>query len=204
MGLTIDSQGLAQFARANQAAMLFQAKAADDYVGSRCCILNGLPLVGLVFGAQAVEKFLKAFLLFDNPQLTTKDLKKFRHKLPNLAKAVESTGRLTLSNHAAFIENLEAHYQTRYPDNPGQSKRASTAERAALDRLVMDVVVHMPAPEEVMLRSGIFAFVLFSGESGIVMPFEKWLLLKNEPLEALMPKLRKRHQEWLSLTKKKQ
>jgi HEPN domain-containing protein len=37
--------------------------AADDYAAARCLLLNGLVAGGLSMGAQAIEKFLKAYIL---------------------------------------------------------------------------------------------------------------------------------------------
>jgi hypothetical protein len=40
--------------------------ATNDYVACRCCLLNGL-FPGLRLGAEAVEKYLKAFVLYAEP-----------------------------------------------------------------------------------------------------------------------------------------
>ena len=63
MVFTMTKEDVHSFARENKLAMQFLMVATDDYAGARCCISNSL-LVGLVLGAQAVEKYLKAFILF--------------------------------------------------------------------------------------------------------------------------------------------
>jgi hypothetical protein len=151
-------------------------------------------------GAQAIEKLLKAVLLFVDPTLTTATIRtRFSHKLPKLAEAVQKTTDLDLTVHAAHISALDAHYLGRYPDNPGRSTSQSTSELAELDRLAVDLLVGLPVPEEVKLRSGVFASALVSSERGVVTSFEKWLLEKNEPLSRVMPNLRERNKEWLAL-----
>ena len=50
-----------EFNSTYQAAVGFIESATDDYVASRCCLLNGV-FPGLRLGAEAVEKYLKAFV----------------------------------------------------------------------------------------------------------------------------------------------
>ncbi len=199
MSFTLDSGGMVEFCRTNQSAMLLQHQAAYDYAGCRCCLLNGLP-VGLVLGSQAIEKLLKAVLLFADATLTTAEIRtRFGHRLPKLAEAVQKTTDLDLTTHVSHITALDAHYLGRYPDNPGRSTSQSTSELAELDLLAVDLLVGLPIPEEVKLRSGVFSLALISSERGVVTSFEKWLLEKNEPLGRLMPNLRKRNKAWLSV-----
>ena len=74
-----------------------------------------------------------------------------------------------------------------------ETQGTASFEGAELDRLVIDLVLGLPVPEEVRLTSGVFSLVLVSAQ-----PFEKSLLEKNEPLNELMPDLRRRNEERLS------
>lgn len=193
MPFTLDRTTLMKFSRLNQAAMLLMHRGTSDYVGCRCCLLNGV-FSGLELGAQAVEKHLKAMLLFAEPGSNARS---FNHKLPLLVKAIHEKRIADLSGHLETIEKLQSHYQARYPDNPGKATSASTGELQSIDSLMGDILEGMPVPEEVMLRSGVYVRAIASSEGTIVFPDEKWLLVNNSSLAAKVPFLVHRNNEWL-------
>ena len=170
-----------QFARENLKAMEFLNIATQDYIAARCCLINGL-FSGLVLSAQAVEKYLKAYNLFLTP---SKNTRKLSHKVQDLAAEIYSLDPgLELSPHRELIKRLEAHYQTRYPDNLGASTSQSTGEIHEIDTLIILVNKQMPIPLEVKLRSGLYSR-LFHGkargyDSGC--NDEYWLLRDNRAL----------------------
>ena len=71
---------LLDFNRSNRKAVKFVEAATDDYVSCRCCLINGL-FTGLILGAQAVEKYLKAFVLFQDPSI---DVRSYNHQIKAL------------------------------------------------------------------------------------------------------------------------
>src|ERR1039458_2286514 len=74
------------YCRKHSRATLLLLTAAHDYASARCLLLNGL-FGGLVFGAQAIETFLKAYILFIDPSLDVK--KAFSHSLTKLLQQAD-------------------------------------------------------------------------------------------------------------------
>src|ERR1039458_4616535 len=75
------------YCRKHSRATLLLLSAAHDYASARCLLLNGL-FGGLVFGAQTIEKLLKAYILFIDPGREVK--KAFSHSLTKLLQETES------------------------------------------------------------------------------------------------------------------
>ncbi len=71
---------LKSFCEKHSSATRLLLVAAQDYAAVRCLLQNGL-LTGLMLGAQAIEKFLKAYLLLKNP---TRAVRRLSHSLPKL------------------------------------------------------------------------------------------------------------------------
>src|ERR1700722_14109372 len=106
---------LREFSKAHSSATLLLLTATKDYAAARCLLQNGL-LTGLVMGAQAIEKFLKAYLLFHDPR---RKVRKLSHSLPELLREAGALlPNLSLMNFAPVAEKFDRHYATRYPDNP--------------------------------------------------------------------------------------
>lgn len=168
MTFTLNRTSLMEFSRSNKAAMLLMDQGTSDYVGCRCCLSNGV-FSGLELGAQAVEKHLKAMLLFAKPG---NNARSFNHKLPLLVSAVQAEGIADLSGHIETIKKLQGHYQSRYPDNTGKATSASTDELQIIDELMHDILDRMPVPEEVLLRSGVYTRAIASSEGRPVFPDE--------------------------------
>ena len=56
-----------QFSSANGDAISLLNNAARDYAFARCLLLNGIVSGGLVMGSQAIDKFLKVYILLKVP-----------------------------------------------------------------------------------------------------------------------------------------
>jgi hypothetical protein len=192
MQFKLNKKRLMDFAGNNQLAMLMMHQATSDYVGCRCCLLNGV-FSGFELGAQAVEKYLKAMLLFAHP---SSNVRNFSHKLPSLVKNVQEKGIADLSKHSVTIQKLEGHYQARYPDNPRSITSSSTEELAMIDVLIMEILEKMPIPYEVLLNSGVYARAITSSDRTVVFPDEHWLLLHNIILQTRVPFLVQHKKEW--------
>ena len=78
---------LNDYCRKHSRATLLLLTAAHDYASARCLLLNGL-FGGLVFGAQTIEKLLKAYILFADPSREVK--KAFSHSLTKLLQEAAS------------------------------------------------------------------------------------------------------------------
>src|ERR1700730_8597730 len=103
-------QELMRFGNEYSRATLLLRAAAHDYAAARCLLFNGM-FEGLVLGAQAIEKCLKAYLIFDNPQRPVKALS---HSLPKLlAEAGALFPQLPLLGFAPLVEKFWRHYQAR-------------------------------------------------------------------------------------------
>lgn len=182
MNLRMDRGQVAQFARHNQMAMRLLQVATEDYAVAGCSLLNGL-MPGLVSAAQAVEKYLKAFILFLDP---TKNVRKLSHSLKDLAAEVLTLQPgLPLSSYNPLIDLLEQHYKTRYPDNPDASTEQSTAELEDIDKFIIFLNESMPIAPEVKYRSGLYSQAFLSVAQGRPFPHEIWLKKGNQALASI-------------------
>ena len=163
--------------------MGFLTVATQDYIAARCCLSNWL-INGLVLAAQAVEKYLKAYILLLVP---SKNIRHLSHKIRDLATELLALDpNLDLFLYEELLVRLEAHYQTRYPDNHNASTKQSTGEIHEIDSLIILINQKMPLPWEVKLRSGLYA-KLFHGEVrgyNSLGNDEYWLLRNNHALNA--------------------
>jgi hypothetical protein len=193
--LTLTREQVQNFARNNRGAVFMADVASGDYVACRCCLINGL-FSGLVLGAQAVEKFLKAYILLKNP---SKNMKAFSHKLMDLTREAESLdSNLDLKGFYPLIDRLSQYYQTRYPDNPNQPSSMTTAELIEIDKLIIYINNHLPMPDEVKYRSGIYARLFSSKDrtaADIIWPEEFWLANQNQAISSILIDLEKRYDE---------
>ena len=114
---------LIEFNRTHRDAVEFVIAATDDYVACRCCLLNGL-FPGLRLGAEALEKYLKAFVLYGDPSL---DVRKHNHRIGDLASVASSlVPRFNAVQFRQVIDRLETHYRRRYPNVRDFGRDAST------------------------------------------------------------------------------
>ena len=176
------------YARRHSGATLLLLTAAHDYAAARCLLLNGL-FGGLVLGAQAIEKLLKAYILFADPRREVK--KAFRHSLTKLLQETDKLyPHLCFSEQAPLVQKFSGHYAARYPDDPAASKSMTTADLFELDEFVIFLNENLPCPRNVKYRSGLYALITFSlGLGNSVTQWEEWVKAANQPLAPLLPRI---------------
>ena len=201
----MNAMELIEFSRLNTRAIEFLAAATDDYIASRCCLLNGM-FPGLRLGAEAVEKFLKGFVLFDNPSLDVENM--YNHRIWAIAEdasKVEPSFAPAKLNYV--LKRLETHYQNRYPydDNaaiirkrpkkprPKPTRSMSTGEHAGLDDLVLYICECLPIPETPKLRLYGPLFLLCCPWLPARDHQAKWLQQENLAFERAKPMLLQRY-----------
>jgi hypothetical protein len=184
---SIAYQEFNRFIEEHSRATQFLLVAAYDYAAARCLLFNFM-FEGLVLGAQAIEKLLKAYLLFDDPKRTVKSL---NHSLPKLLiEASASFPRLPLAQFMPLSEKFWRHYQTRYPDNPNASTTRSTADVMELDKFVIFLNENLPCSRNVKYRTGLYALITFSlGYASTVTTWESWIKRDNSALAPLLPRI---------------
>ena len=180
------------YCRKHSKATLLLLTAAHDYASARCLLLNGL-FGGLVFGAQAIEKFLKAYILFIDPSLDVK--KSFGHSMTKLLQQADLLcPQLGFSKYAPLVQRFSGHYATRYPDDPAASKSRTTADLLELDEFVIFLNENLPCPRNVKYRTGLYALITFSlGPARTVTPLEQWIKAGNQSLAVLVPRINADH-----------
>lgn len=124
--------------------------AVEDYITSRHTVLDlGLLRTGLSLAAQAVEKFLKCYLLACG--LTTEDIRKnYGHEIRSLLeKAHKTSSQHELRNYFGFCEELEKWYNSRYPDSLNPASRWMRSAIPEFDKFVCYLEEYMPIPPAV-------------------------------------------------------
>lgn len=174
------------YAYQNQKAMLMIHNAVTDYAAARCLLLNGL-FPGLVLGAQAVEKYLKGSILFID---TNKNTRNLSHKLIELKNELQELSQISLEQFVPFLERLEKHYLTRYPDNKDKSTSMSTGELHELDELIIYLNENLAIPEEVKFRSGLYVEMLDTRLTN-----GEWLVISNEAFEKIQDRLASKYRD---------
>lgn len=175
------------YSRIHSSATLMLFHAANDYAAARCLCLSGF-FEGLVLGAQAIEKFLKAYLLLADP---IRPVRKLSHGLSGLLGEVEKLHpALGLGRFSSTVQKFRGHYQTRYPDNADASKSMTTADLRELDELVIFLNENLPCPKNVKYRTGLYSMVTMAlNLKGTITPYERWIKAQNLALGPLMPRI---------------
>jgi HEPN domain-containing protein len=177
--------------------MLMAHDVISDYSGCRCCIINGLG-AGFALGTQTVEKLLKAYIILLD---ITQNPRKFSHKVVDLAHKAEALDKnLDITKFYPLLDRLEQYFQARYHDNPNQPDRMDSREIVEIDKLVIFLNEHLPMPDEVKYRSGIYSQLFSSKERNLdasMFPNEIWLTVHNEAIANISDKLEKRYFEVL-------
>jgi HEPN domain-containing protein len=177
------NKDMIMFARENQKAMLMIMNATTDYASARCLLLNGL-FPGLVLGAQAVEKYLKGSILFLDKN---KDTRKLSHGLVDLKNELQKLSGLHLEKFNPFLERLEKHYLTRYPDNKDSSKSMSTGEIREIDELIIFLNESLSVRNEIKFRSGLYVQIFDESSAG--RSKNVWLTKSNLALNNIYSRL---------------
>jgi hypothetical protein len=176
-----------EFGKAHASAMQMLRVATQDYAAARCLLLNGL-FTGLGVGAQTIEKFLKAYILFFDPD---RKVRRLKHSLLDLLDEVNLIApQLELIQFREVVERFEKHYAARYPDDPKRSISMTTADLVHLDRIVVLLSDHMLCPRHVKYRSGIFALISFPlDHPNLSRPDSHWVVERNEALATHLPRI---------------
>jgi hypothetical protein len=184
-------QQMTQFALDHRTATTLLLVATQDYAAARCLAQN-LLMTSLIVGAQAIEKFLKVYLLFVDP---SRNVRKLNHSLTQLLIEVDGLfPHLSLPRFSDGVERFGRHYQIRYPDNANASTSMTTADIFELDELIVFLNESMPCPRNVKYRTGLYAAITFSlGYGSTVTPTEHWIKLHNRPLSPLLPRIREEY-----------
>lgn len=161
--------------------------AAHDYAAARCLLLNGLISGGLVMGAQAIEKLLKAYILLKCPRTS---VRRSRHSLKDLLTSADHLSpELGMSRYSELMAKYEGYYQNRYPDNKVRVTAMSTEEIFSLDQFVISLNDDLPMPVEAKYRTGLFSLVTFSLHGGAIPPWETWIKHLNRALAPRWPQI---------------
>lgn len=191
MSLTFTESQVMKYCFQNQDALLMIHQAVEDYMSARCLLLNGF-FPGLVFSAQAVEKYLKGYLLLVNNKANTK---KSWHKMMQIKNEIQSTKDFGLDKYNSLIERLEKHYLTRYPDNKDASKFKSTGEILEIDEFIFHLNENLPIPVEVKYRTGLYARLFPINETPMCLNDQHWIITNNIPLLKNLSFLQKKNNE---------
>jgi HEPN domain-containing protein len=176
-----------QFCMAHSRATTFLHRAAHDYAAARCLLLNGVVSGGLGMGAQAIEKFVKAYILLKNPAA---NVEKFRHSLTKLSSGADNLSpALGLSKYSALMDRFERHYRSRYPDNANASTSMYSDEILPLDEFIMFINDNLPCPFDAKYRTGLYALMTFSLHGGTMTPWERWIKERNTALAPRWPQI---------------
>src|ERR1035441_2141741 len=183
------------FARTHKASTLLLMVATNDYAAARCRAENMLSR-SLVMGAQALEKYLKAYLVMVNP---SRNVRKLSHDITKLLQEVDGLApNLSLSRFMPLAQKFNGHYRTRYPDDPRASTNMTTADIIELDELILCINENLPCPKTVKYRSGLFAAISFSVDhQGQVSPTEHWIKVQNRSLAPLLERIDQEQKEVL-------
>jgi len=136
------------------AQMMFVAS-GDDYVASRCLIMNNL-FSGFPLYSQSVEKMLKAFIFLETEKRT--NLKnKDKHNPYLLKEELKDINDYGLDKYNKLLKKLYGHFQGRYFDNKDKSKSKGGDELNGFDELWVKLLQKIPFPIEVRYRLKFFA-----------------------------------------------
>ena len=186
----MDARELFEFDRINTKATEFAMAATDDYAACRCCLLNGL-FPGLRLGSEAVEKYLKAFVLYVD---RSHNVRQYEHKIKEIASVASKLNPgFEPMQYSNVIDRLEMHYRQRYPDVPNFNRGASTAELVGIDEFVLYICDSLPIPEVPKFRSyGYFFFVCCPWTPRD--PYKEWLERDNVTLGRVRSSLMQRYE----------
>ncbi len=143
------------FCHNKQYATMMFGTASDDYIASRCCILNGLSS-GFVLACQAIEKILKSFIYLETGE-ETKLKGNDKHNPFKLKEELSKVKNYKLDKFDTFLKKLFDHYQCRYYNNRTPGKGSCSSELYEIDKLWVYLTEVLPIPDEVKYRLNFFA-----------------------------------------------
>ncbi|GAB5546994.1 MAG: hypothetical protein SangKO_067540 [Sandaracinaceae bacterium] len=126
---------LAEFLRQNRDAWQLAWKAREDYklarIGMACGAWSAFEM-----GEQAVEKLLKSYVVFKEPEVK---LKALGHDTTACLDAALRHGLAATDELVRTAERLRDLYRRRYPGTPDTPRSLSTGEMHDLDRAMFEI-----------------------------------------------------------------
>jgi hypothetical protein len=185
----------------NTPVSLWLHKAFQDYPGSRCLLLNHLP-IGFALAQQAVEKLLKAFLQVSHPTAA-----KFVGKGAAAASGLPVTPSHDLLAHATLVEaqfpqvqilskyswllrELNLNFERKYPDSQAPHSSSTSEWLRSIDELVINLSLNIPLDLETRWRTGVFHSawpLVLSGQPDP--PWSIWVRERNEAFQQALPQI---------------
>ena len=192
--LKLSKKEVFDYCAKNQYATMMFGTAGDDYVASRCCILNAL-FPGFVLACQATEKLLKAFIYLETGE-KTKLTRGDKHNPFKLKEELQKFKNYGLDRFDGFLEKLYDHYKDRYFDNKTSGRGALSSELDELDELWVYLIEALPIPDEVKYRLSFFAELL-DENSRRYWRFYEWAIKENKALTLKIDEMEKRYKKVL-------
>lgn len=169
-----------EYFKEKKISIQFLNTATDDYIGARCCLLNGLITSGYVLSEQAIEKLLKSFILLLSPN----EKLSRKHILTPLMETLQEVSKIDLSRYANLFNVLTKAYPfLRYPTDPKNPHilesgitSLSTAVIDEVDDLFIFLYMRIPLPDKVKCRVSLLSLLLISRHN----PSIEWFIQFNE------------------------
>lgn len=186
-----------EYANQHRNAMRSYSIANEDYIASRCCLLNGLLSQGYILAEQAIEKKMKSIIWILTPSMRFND-KKFRlHKLSHLIHYIHENSKIDLRHIEQLCETLSDIYEfARYPDSKISSKRSSWHFSVSIihevDEAFFNLIEVSPMPNEVKFVTGLYATALDTRRPHNRAQF--WALNDNNAFKKRSQDLRYKHE----------
>lgn len=181
---TMSAQDIRSYGQTHGYPQMMFGSSADDYVASRCLILNILFFSGFPLFSQSIEKILKAYIHLETGQ-PTKLRGMERHNPYLLKEELQQYKDYSLNQYDAILQKLYGHYQQRYHDNSDKSTGMGGNELDGFDELWMYLFEAIPFPIQMKYR---LTFTHRMFESKVLAPqYFIWATTANK---AMTPKLK--------------
>lgn len=187
---TSTKEELKAFGLKNGYATMRFMEAGDDYVASRCLILNmfssGFPLFSL-----SVEKMLKAMFYLETGTEVKFNKSSDRHNPFLIKKELSKHKDFGLDKYDDLLLRLYGHYQWRYYENKNKTQSRDTNELKEFDALWFELFQKMPMPIEVKYRNAFTSKLFEEDDYGYHDNYCFWCLDHNESFEPHIPEMKK-------------
>lgn len=182
-------QELKEFGRRNGSALRLYKDACNDYLGYRCCYLNGILIPAYTLAQQAIEKQLKSILLILNPE---EKVKKYLHDLKALILKLANDYNFEAKQYLELGTRLSNLYElNRYPGNKLEQEikeyNMGGAEYEEIDNIFIFLADKSQVIECRKARGQLFTY-LFSDNPNLRV-YRHWLRKENKALEI-------KYEEW--------
>jgi len=175
------------YASANKYATMMFHGASDDYVSSRCLILNVL-FTGFISYSYSIEKFLKAIIFLETGKQTTLR-NQDKHNPYLLKQELHAKKDYGLNEYDDLLKKLFGHFQHRYFDNKYTGGLLGTDALDKMDALWIHLFETIPFPTEVKYRL-IFPSHFFEENALKYFPhYRLWATRDNRALESKLGKM---------------